>query len=547
MVIKMFLKIKSEDLWRFLPVLFFIFFISPVALVLSSLFGQYSENWSHLYNYVLSDYIINSFLLITGVSILTSLIGIVTSWLVTNFNFSGKKFFEWALILPLSVPPYILAYTYTGLFDASGSANTFLIEIFNLDKSTIIFPNIRNIYGAITVFSFTLYPYVYLICRMAFVNHSRSIIESGRVLGLSRFGAFFKLSIPLIRPAIIAGLALVIMETLSDFGAVDHFAIATFTTGIFRTWYGMYDLETAMQLASFLLIFITIVLFTERISRRKMSFTFENSLYKKTDILKLRGIKNLSAFVICFLPIFMGFLLPIIELINWSISYKLDFFNSKFIKTSMNSITLAFVAALLCSMFALIINYSIRFQKNSFLSFLSTSLSLGYAFPGLILAVGIIQLLTFVDSLLITQSLGLILTGSILGLIIAYIIKSYAMASSTIDSSYQRISTYVDDVSKTLGITGWKMLFKIHFPLIKTGVLTSTLLVISEVIKELPATLILRPFNFDTLAVSAYIYASEERMFEAAAPSIAIVMVGLLPIYFLSRMIRESRPGVNIW
>ena len=547
MVIKMFLKIKSEDLWRFLPVLFFIFFISPVAIVLSSLFGQYSENWSHLYNYVLSDYVINSFLLITGVSILTSLIGIITSWLVTNFNFSGKKFFEWALILPLSVPPYILAYTYTGLFDASGSVNTFLIEIFNLDISTIIFPNIRNIYGAVMVFSFTLYPYVYLICRMAFVNHSKTIIESGRVLGLSRIGAFFNLSIPLIRPAIIAGLALVIMETLSDFGAVDHFAISTFTTGIFRTWYGMYDLETAMQLASFLLIFITIVLFTERISRRKMSFTFENSLYKKTDILKLRGIKNFSAFVICFLPIFMGFLLPIIELINWSISYNLDFFNSKFIKTSMNSIILAFVAALLCSMFALIINYSIRFLKNSFLSFLSSSLSLGYAFPGLILAVGIIQLLTFVDSLLITQSLGLILTGSILGLIIAYIIKSYAMASSTIDSSYQRISTYVDDVSKTLGITGWKMLFKIHFPLIKTGVLTSALLVISEVIKELPATLILRPFNFDTLAVSAYIYASEERMFEAAAPSIAIVMVGLLPIFFLSRMIRESRPGSSIW
>ena len=547
MVIKMFLKIKSEDLWRFLPVLFFIFLISPVAIVLSSLFGQYSENWSHLYNYVLSDYVINSFLLITGVSILTSLIGIITSWLVTNFNFSGKKFFEWALILPLSVPPYILAYTYTGLFDASGSVNTFLIEIFNLDISTIIFPNIRNIYGAVMVFSFTLYPYVYLICRMAFVNHSKSIIESGRVLGLSRIGAFFNLSIPLIRPAIIAGLALVIMETLSDFGAVDHFAISTFTTGIFRTWYGMYDLETAMQLASFLLIFITIILFTERISRRKMSFTFENSLYKKTDILKLRGIKNFSAFVICFLPIFMGFLLPIIELINWSISYNLDFFNSKFIKTSMNSIILAFVAALLCSMFALIINYSIRFLKNSFLSFLNSSLSLGYAFPGLILAVGIIQLLTFVDSLLITQSLGLILTGSILGLIIAYIIKSYAMASSTIDSSYQRISTYVDDVSKTLGITGWKMLFKIHFPLIKTGVLTSALLVISEVIKELPATLILRPFNFDTLAVSAYIYASEERMFEAAAPSIAIVMVGLLPIYFLSRMIRESRPGASIW
>ena len=535
------------NFWQITPVVLFLIFIAPVIIVLSSLFGEYSDNWTHLYNYVLTGYILNSLWLVIGVSICVLIIGVGTSWLVTNYHFTGKNVFEWALILPFAVPPYILAYTFTGLFDTFGTANNLIRDIFFLGNDFTFFPKVRNIYGAIIVFSFTLYPYVYLVSRMAFINQSRSILESGRTLGFNQFQVFYKLAIPMIRPAIVAGLMLVIMETLSDFGAVDHFAIATFTTGIFRTWYGMYDLETAMQLASFLLIFITIVLFTERISRRKMSFTFENSLYKKTDILKLRGIKNLSAFVICFLPIFMGFLLPIIELINWSISYKLDFFNSKFIKTSMNSITLAFVAALLCSMFALIINYSIRFQKNSFLSFLSTSLSLGYAFPGLILAVGIIQLLTFVDSLLITQSLGLILTGSILGLIIAYIIKSYAMASSTIDSSYQRISTYVDDVSKTLGITGWKMLFKIHFPLIKTGVLTSTLLVISEVIKELPATLILRPFNFDTLAVSAYIYASEERMFEAAAPSIAIVMVGLLPIYFLSRMIRESRPGANIW
>ena len=546
MLKKMLPNFKSEYFWKLIPVLFFIIFISPVFFILSSLFSEYSENWNHLYNYVLINYISNSLILIIGVGILVSIIGVLTSWLVTSFNFKGKKIFEWALILPLSVPPYILAYTYTSLFDSTGSLNHFINNLFETNNDQTFFPNIRNVYGAIIVFSFTLYPYVYLISRVAFINYSKSIIESGRVLGLNRTQAFFKLSIPLIRPALIAGLALVIMETLSDFGAVEHFAIETFTTGIFRTWYGLYDLKTAMQLASFLLIFISIFLFIERASRNKMSYTTENSLYKKSEIETLTGFKNALAFMACFSPIFMGFLLPVAELINWSINYKLDFFNHQFLKISTTSILLALVTAFLCSIFALIINYSIRYQNNKFLSLLSSSLTLGYAIPGLILAVGIVQLLTFFDSIEFSNSLNLVLTGSIFGLIFAYIIKSYALSSSTLESSFQRISFKIDDVSKTLGNAGWMMLFKVHIPLIKTGFLTSVLLVISEVIKELPATLILRPFNFDTLAVSAYIYASEERMFEAAAPSMAIVLIGLIPIYFLSKIIKESRPGVNL-
>ena len=543
----MFLNSLFHNSLKVLPIFLFFIFIAPIILVLSSLFYGYSDNWFHLYNYVLSEYIINSIFLILGVSFFVVLIGVLSSWLVTNYDFFGKSFFEWALILPLAVPPYILAYTFTEIFDTYGSANTLLSNIFLFDEKKVFFPSVRNIYGAIAVFSFTLYPYVYLVSRMAFVNQSISIIEAGRILGLSRVGAFFKLSIPLIRPAIFAGLALVIMETLSDFGAVEHFAIATFTTGIFRTWYGMYDLNTAMQLASLLLIFVTIFLVFERLSRKKAAFVSSNSLYKKHKVMKLKGSYSFFAMLFCLIPVFIGFILPIIELINWTINYKLDFFNRDFLKSAFNSLLLALIAAFLCTMIAFLINFTARYQGNKLLSFLSSTLMLGYAVPGLILAIGITQLLTIIDNSFYLFRIDIILTGSLIGLIIAYIIKSYALSNSTIESGFQRISNSFDDVSKTLNISGIKLMYKIHLPLLRTGLLTSILLVGSEVIKELPATLILRPFNFETLAVSAYNYASEERMYEAAAPSIAIVIVGLLPIIILSRMIKNSRPGETLW
>ena len=543
----MFFNSLFHNSLKVLPIFLFFIFITPVILVLSSLFNGYSDNWFHLYNYVLSEYIINSIFLILGVSFFVVLIGVLSSWLVTNYDFFGKSFFEWALILPLAVPPYILAYTFTEIFDTYGSANTLLSNIFLFDEKKVFFPSVRNIYGAIAVFSFTLYPYVYLVSRMAFVNQSISIIEAGRILGLSRVGAFFKLSIPLIRPAIFAGLALVIMETLSDFGAVEHFAIATFTTGIFRTWYGMYDLNTAMQLASLLLIFVTIFLIFERLSRKKAAFVSSNSLYKKYKVMKLKGSYSFFAMLFCLIPVFIGFILPIIELINWTINYKLDFFNRDFLKSAFNSLLLALIAAFLCTMIAFLISFTARYQGNKLLSFLSSTLMLGYAVPGLILAIGITQLLTIIDNSFNLFTIDIVLTGSLIGLIIAYIIKSYALSNSTIESGFQRISNSLDDISKTLNISGIKLMYKIHFPLLRTGLLTSILLVGSEVIKELPATLILRPFNFETLAVSAYNYASEERMYEAAAPSIAIVIVGLLPIIILSRMIKNSRPGETLW
>ena len=296
--------------WEITPLALFIIFIAPVAIVLFSLTGDYSDNWSHLYQYVLTRYILNTAYLVAGVSILVTVVGVGTAWLVTNYNFTGKNIFEWALILPLAVPPYILAYTFTGLFDTFGTANNLIRDVFDLGREFTFFPKVRNVPGAIVVFSFTLYPYVYLVSRMAFINQSRTMLEAGRTLGLNKFQTFYKLGVPMIRPAIIGGLMLVIMETISDFGAVDHFAISTFTTGVFRTWEGMYDIETAKQLASLLLIFAVTLIMIERYSRKNASYSNAMSLYKPLYLIKLTGVRNILAFIMCFTPIFIGFLLP---------------------------------------------------------------------------------------------------------------------------------------------------------------------------------------------------------------------------------------------
>ena len=534
---------KILSVWYAIPILILILFLAPILVILSSVFSDYSENWQHIYNYVLADYVINSIILVAGVSVLVMTIGTVTAWIVTNYSFFGKKFFEWGLILPLAIPPYILAYTFTGLFDSYGTVNEIARNLFNLQANVMVFPNIRNIYGAIIVFSFTLYPYVYLICRTAFLNQSRSMFEVGRTLGLSNTSIFFRLALPLVRPALIAGTMIVAMETLSDFGAVDHFAVSTFTTGIFRTWYGMYDLTTAMQLASMLLIFITFCLIIERVSRKNANYSTIASNFKPTPVKSLPPISSMACFLVCFLPLFIGFILPILEILNWTLSWNSGFLNKQFFSISINTILLSILSAILCTFIAMIINFSIRYKNSSALKLINPFLNIGYAVPGLILAVGIVQLFVFLDNNVLNSFEEYFLTGSFIGLIFAYIIKSYALANSTYEAGYQKISTVLDDSARILKSKGFNLLFRVHFPILKTSFYTSILLVMSEVVKELPATLILRPFNFETLAVSTYIYASEERMIEAAAPAMAIVLIGLIPIFFLSKMIRAARLG----
>ena len=265
--------------WSSLPLAVLTVFTAPILIVILSLFGGFSENWFHIFDYLIFDYVKSSLILVLGVASIVLAVGTVTAWIVTTYNFPGKRLFEWALILPLAIPPYILAYTFTGLFDPFGDANNLARSLFGMDSNFVLFPNVRNIFGAIIVFGFTLYPYVYLVSRSAFINLSRSMQESARLLGLSQFQVFYKLSLPLIRPAVIGGLMLVVMETLSDFGAVDHFAIQTFTTGIFRTWYGLYDLQTAMQLASLLLLVIVVFYILERNNRGNELYSSSNSTF----------------------------------------------------------------------------------------------------------------------------------------------------------------------------------------------------------------------------------------------------------------------------
>ncbi len=525
--------------WSTVLIITFTIFLVPIGFIFSSFFSGFSENFYHIYEYVLIEYSINSFILLLGTISLAVFFGVGTAYLVSNYKFFGKGFFEWGLLLPLAVPPYILAYVFTGIFDSYGSANNLMRDIFGLPDEYIFFPNVRNITGAIIVFGFTLYPYIYLVSRVAFKNISGSLNDAARVLGQTKFNAFFKVQLPLIRPAIFAGIALVAMETLSDFGAVEHFAIPTFTTGIFRTWFGLYDLDTAMQLASILLLLIFIFIYIERTSRAKLRYSNKSDLLnpKKDDVLGIT--KGTICFFFCMVPVVIGFFLPIAELTNWLFQQNFEI-DSKYLRSVSNTLMVSFAAALIGCLLALITNFSGRINKSKTQSNINSFLSLGYGIPGLILAVGITKFFTSVDRILLVNS-ELFITGSILGLIMAYIIKSYALPNNLISSGYNKFSVAMDESAEILGAPKRKILQKIHAPLLRPSIFAAALLVVAEIVKELPATLILRPFNFDTLAVTAYIFASEERMFEAAPSALSIVAIGLIPIFFLNKMIRESR------
>tara|TARA_B100000214_G_scaffold370936_1_gene346428 strand:+ start:746 stop:2350 length:1605 start_codon:yes stop_codon:yes gene_type:complete len=534
------MKLFNLNFWNVFTNIIALIFAIPIILIFLSLFNGFNENFEHIYEVVLLEYSINSIVLVIGVSLVVLFIGVSTALLVSSFKFTGSKIFEWALILPLAIPPYLLAYVMTEIFEYSGSANMILRSInFISDNGSL--PSIRSLTGAIFIFGFALYPYVYLITRVALMNISKPILESARVLGTNKLNSYIKIVLPIIRPAIFAGLALVCMETLSDFGAVQHFAIPTFTTGIFRTWLGMYDLTTAMQLASILLFVIILFIFLERNHRANAQFSLASDTKEQVKLESLSGLKNILALLICLIPILVGFIIPVLEIISWSIEIE-NIFSTRFISASLNTMLLAIAAGIITTIIGIIFNFNIRISSSKNAGLVNNFISSGYGIPGLILAIGITQFLTIFDLILIET--GIVITGSLFGLIFAYVVKSYALTNNVLESNYKQFSRSIDDSARTLGSSKYNLLKDIHLPLLRTGIFTSVLLVISEVVKELPATLILRPFNFDTLAVTVYTFASEERIYEAAFPSLFIIGIGLIPIYFISNMIKSAR-GLN--
>ena len=519
----------------------------PILVVASSLFYGFGDTWHHLANTVLSDYVINSALLLLGVAIGVLLIGVPAAWFTSVCEFKGKNVLAWALLLPLAIPAYIVAYTYTGLLDFAGPVQNAIRDITGLSYGDYWFFEIRSLTGAMVMLVLVLYPYVYLLARAAFLEQSSNSLEVCRSLGYSRSRAFFFLSLPMARPAIIAGLTLALMETLADYGTVQFFGVSTFTTGIFRTFYGLGDADAAAQLASLLLSFVAMLILLERYSRRLNRYHATGESKATAALIQLSVKQQWLVWLFCLTPILLGFVLPASVLTYWSLT-EASFDISQFFSLAWNSFYLALGAALIAVLLSLILAYAKRLQPNFAVTSAVTTASLGYALPGTIIAIGIIIPLAWIDHQLIDAlqewfniDVGLLLSGSLFALLFAYTIRFLAVSLGAVQSGLSKIKPNIDNAARSLGNSHSKVLYNIHVPLMKSSLLTALLIVFVDVLKELPATLILRPFNFNTLAVHAFELASDERLVDAAPASLMIVAVGLLPVILLSRSIATRR------
>ena len=525
-------------------------FAVPVASVLANLAQPSAGTWRHLATTVLPDYLLNTALLALGVGLIVPLIGAGTAWLVTMCRFPGRRLFDWALILPLAVPAYVMAYTYTDLLQFTGPVQSLLREATGWQPRGYWFPEVRSLGGAIAMLSFVFYPYVYLLSRAAFLEQSVCALEVSRTLGCGAWGSFFRVALPLARPAIAAGTALALMESLADYGTVSFFGVQTFTTGIVRAWISLGDRVAAAQLASTLLGFVLVVLLLERWSRGHARYHHTSSRYQRLPGYRLSGARAGLAFLACALPLAIGFLLPATVLLKMALEAGDQQFGTRFLHLAWNSFTLAGVTALLAVVLATVMAYGQRLTPNRWSALANRVAGMGYAVPGTVIAVGVLIPFARLDNALdawlrasLGVSSGLLLTGSIAALVFAYLVRFLAVSLNTVEASLGKIRPSMDDAARSLGQSPGRTMLRVHAPLMWGSLLTAGLLVFVDVMKELPATLVMRPFNFDTLAVQAYNLASDERLTEASTASLAIVAVGILPVILLSRAIARSRPG----
>lgn len=521
----------------------------PILVVLINVLISDGDVWTHLYQTVLAEYVSNSLLLMLGVGAGVLLIGVPCAWFTSMYEFPGRTFLSWALLLPMAFPAYIIAYTYTGILDFAGPVQTLIRELTGWRYGEYWFFEVRSLGGAMVMLTLVLYPYVYLMSRAAFLEQSENIMEVSRTLGYSSQRAFFKLALPLARPAIVTGLTLALMETLADYGTVQYFGVSTFTTGILRTFYGFGDITAASQLAGVLLMFVAVLILLERYSRRRIQY--HSSGLKKASHRRvvLRGKQAVMASVFCFLPIVVGFFIPVIVLGYWAL-FKAEVPGANFVELAWNSFYLAALVSLVVVSLALVMSYAIRLNNRARSVRASVGIAgLGYALPGTIIAIGVIVPLAWLDHRIINfvryytgHNLGLIFSGTLFALLFAYTVRFMAVSLGAVQNGLGKIKPSMDMAGRSLGLSPYKVLRQIHLPLLKGSVLTAVLIVFVDVLKELPATFVLRPFNFNTLAVRAFELASDERLIDAAPASLMIVLVGLVPVILLSRSI-SSRVG----
>ena len=522
---------------------------APILSVWTNIFaGGTSDTWQHLASTVLPEYLANTFWLCSGVGSGVIVVGVSTAWLVTMHDFPGRRLFEWALVLPLAVPAYVMAYTYTDLLQFVGPLQTSLRESFGWHKGDYWFPDVRSLGGAVAMFVFVLYPYVYLLARTAFLERAGGMLEVGRSLGLGPRASFFRISLPLARPAVAAGAALALMETLADYGTVAYFAVQTFTTGIYRAWFSLGDRIAAAQLSAALLGFVVLVLLAERTSRGRARFHDTTGRNRTQTGRRLSAPKAAAAMLVCAMPLAIGFLVPAALLLKMALTEGDAQFGARFLQLAGNSFTLAALTALLAVALALLLAYAARISRERWTQLMNRVVGLGYAVPGSVIAVGVLIPVTRLDNWLaawIEHSFGtnpgLLLTGGIAALVYAYLARFLAVALQTVETGLAKITPTMDDAARSLGLGQVDTLRRVHLPLLRGSLLTGGLLVFVDVMKELPATLVMRPFNFDTLATQAYILASDERLAEASTAALTIVAVGILPVIAVSRSIAQAQ------
>ncbi len=538
------------SLWRGSILLITLLMSLPVLVIASFIFQPVNDNWQHLVDTLLADYVTNSLLLLVGVSAGVLSIGVTTAWLTSMCEFPGRHLLSWTLLLPMAIPAYIIAYTYTGMLDFEGPLQSQLRGWFGWSYGDYWFPEVRSLGGAAMMLSLVLYPYVYMMARAAFLEQSLCVLEVSRTLGNTPLAGFFRVALPLARPAIVTGLSLALMETLADYGTVQYFGISTFTTGIFRIWYGMGDSGTAAQLSAMLLAFVFALILLERWSRQRARFHHTSNKYSSIQRYQLKGGKAWLAMVACALPLLFGFILPALQLLQWTLFTAEDALDSSFAVLAFNSLMLASLTAVIAVALALLLAYGKRLHNTPLINTSVRISALGYAVPGTVIAVGVLLPLAWIDNSIDSWmrssfdiSSGLLLSGTLFALIFAYTVRFLSVSIQAVESGLGKINHSLDDAGRSLGLSPMKVLRSIHLPLMKGTLLTALLLVFVDVLKELPATLILRPFNFNTLAVRAYEMAADERLADAGAPALMIVLAGIIPVLVLNRAISRSRAG----
>jgi len=537
--------LRKINIWYLSSFLISIVVAIPIVTVFSSFFESTGEYSSIIKNTFLYEYIINSLSLLLGVLFLTFIIGVAGAYLVSFYSFPGANFFKWALILSFAVPSYIYAYSLTAFFENYGTAFSILKNLFGDGDYNSLIPKFDGMMGAVLSISFSLFGYVYVLTRSSFHYQSQNLIELGRNLGFTKQKSFLKIILPSARPAIVAGLSLVAMETLSDFGSVSFFGISTLTTGIYNAWISFDDLALANQLSFYLLIFILGLFILENLSRKKAQYhSPSKGGFKKKSLTTLYGFKAWLAFLFCFLVFFISFLFPVLQMLYWTVIFPKHLADLNLFELFSNTIILVSLSSIVLIGFAFISNYGNRLSRSKFLEILTTFSISGYAIPGIILAVAFITFISWFDNNIINlfeiRNIKSIFIGSILGLVVVYFIRFYSLASNGIKSGYLKINYSIDESAYLLGYSKFKTFKNIHIPYLKNSIMLIGILIAIEIIKELPITLIMRPFNFETFATQAYIFASQDLLEAAAAPSLFLILIASFFILITSKYILKD-------